>query len=222
MIHTRKLIHISLFSLIFASLIKFSAFLKASFIVGSYTGFFSGVNITTPLAGHFGGMLGSFGVFGLLLGLRFFLTGIKSLHLLAYHIPGLFGSLYWATESIFIRLLVPLACMVAFIAHPVGGQAWFYTLYWLIPISLYFVAHKNIFLHAVSSTFIAHAVGSVIWIYALPMTPAIWIGLIPVVAIERLTFATGMVVVHRVINCCLSTLKDVPVFRGTVVINRSK
>ena len=90
--------------------------------------------------------------------------------------------------------------MVAFIAHPVGAQAWVYSLYWLIPVVLYFLRKESLFLTALGSTFTAHAVGSVIWIYANPMTPQAWLVLIPVVFIERFVFASGMVVAYHGIN----------------------
>jgi hypothetical protein len=50
------------------------------------------------------------------------------------------------------------------------------------------------------STFIAHAVGSTIWIYTVPMTAQMWLGLMPLVAIERLCFATGMVVSYHAVH----------------------
>ena len=209
MMNTRKMVQAVCFSFIFISLIKISSFLKVHLIIGSHTGLFSGVNVMTPLAGLFGGLLGSLGVFSGLFGLRLLFSGIRSFHVLAFHVPGLCASLYWTTESVMIRLVLPLACMLLFIGHPVGSQAWLYSMYWLIPISLYFVPGKSFFFHALSSTFIAHAVGSVIWIYTLPMTSVIWLGLIPVVAVERLTFATGMVVAHRVIEFGINTRKNV-------------
>lgn len=90
--------------------------------------------------------------------------------------------------------------MGAFIVHPVGGAAWAYSLYWLIPVALYMIRKESLFLTALGSTFTAHAVGSVIWIYANPMTPQTWLALIPVVFIERLVFASGMVVAYHAIK----------------------
>lgn len=90
--------------------------------------------------------------------------------------------------------------MGAFMAHPVGAQAWVYSVYWLIPVLLYVIRKKSLFLEALGSTFIAHAVGSVIWIYADPITPHAWLALIPVVFIERLIFASGIVVVFHCIQ----------------------
>lgn len=132
----------------------------------------------------------------------------------------MFAALYWTTRSALLRVALPLACIAAFIVHPVGAQAWPYSLYWLVPVVLYFVNKKHIFFEALGSTFIAHAVGSVIWIYAAPMTPEAWLTLIPVVAIERLTFASGMVIVHRVINVAIDYAKTS--FSGFVFLQPTK
>lgn len=182
------------------SLIKLASLLKVSFIVGSYTALFSATSIVVPLSGAFGGVLGTLAVCGLGLSLKLIISGFISFKYLAYHVPGLFAALYWSSRSSLIRFFVPLVCMAAFIAHPIGGQAWYYSLYWLIPLALYFIKQNNIFLTALGSTLVAHAVGSVIWLYADPMTPELWLALIPLVFIERMVFASGMVVAHAAIS----------------------
>ena len=48
--------------------------------------------------------------------------------------------------------------------------------------------------------FIAHAVGGVFWIFSVNMTTQQWIGLIPVVAIERFSMAVGMSFVYILIK----------------------
>jgi len=167
---------------------------RLSYFFGAHSFYFSGLNVVGPLMG-----IDSLSFLGLsLLLTRRLITGVGHFTLLSYHIPTIFASAYWASSNIFIRLLVPLACMILFIMHPVGYQVPFYTLYWLIPIALYFFAHKNIFVQALGSTFVAHAVGSVLWIYALPTVPAYWYALIPVVAVERLLLCTGMIILHAV------------------------
>jgi len=89
--------------------------------------------------------------------------------------------------------------MVLFIIHPIGRDAFVYSLYWLIPIILFGYSRKTLFLEALGSTFVAHAVGSVIWLYTVPTTAVSWIGLIPIVAVERVFFAIGMVAVYQII-----------------------
>ena len=183
----------------YAAIFKFSGLVKVSFLLGSQMVWFSGVNSVLPLAGAFGGLFGASLVFLMrqLIHLLFFKT--LSLSFLALCIPGFFASLYWSTNNAFIRLLLPLACMGLFVAHPVGAQAFFYSLYWLIPVALYFVPQRSLFLTALGSTFVAHAVGSVIWCYTVPMTAGMWAALMPIVALERTLFALGMVVAHHAI-----------------------
>ena len=55
--------------------------------------------------------------------------------------PMLFALLYFAKKSRWM-LLVPAIAMIAFWAQPEGRQAWYYALYWLIPIAAYFF-HQN-------------------------------------------------------------------------------
>jgi len=153
----------------------------------------------TPLSGAFCGTAGSSIVCAIRLLLAYLVYGLPSLHLLSNHIPGLFAAWCWSTRSVFVHVGVPVLCMLLFMLHPVGMHAFVYALFWLIPIGLFFVPQKNLFLQALASTFVAHAVGSVIWLYTMPMEATIWLGLMPIVIIERLLFAAGMVVMHRVI-----------------------
>lgn len=171
---------------------------KVSFILGSFTMFFSMSNCITPLAGAFAG----FGGATLALALKIsyailFSGGMVSFMRLTDGIPAFFAGYYWACSGLFIRVIVPLSCMVGFIMHPVGSQAWAYTLYWWLPVILYGASVNNLFARALGGTLTAHAVGSVIWIYVNPMNVQMWHALIPIVAIERLFFASGMVVFYK-------------------------
>src|SRR5579872_1836787 len=98
----------------FTGLVSISKLCKLSFIVGSFTAYFSGINVVLPLTGAFAGVSGSFFVGFMLLGMRMVTHGSVPLHFAAYHIPGLFSSWYWACNASIIRLWLPLACMVAF------------------------------------------------------------------------------------------------------------
>lgn len=196
-----------LLGLSFASLAKVSGIFKVSLIIGSYAAFFSATNMITPLAGAYGGGFASMFVFGFALLFRFCAGNLFTFKILAYYIPGLFASLYWAKTDIFFRLLVPIICISVFIIHPVGFYAAPYALYWFIPVFLYFKKQKSVFFHSLCSTFIAHGVGSVIWLYASQTTPMFWLGLIPVVLFERLVFASGMTLVYLCINSVLPIVK---------------
>lgn len=193
-------------AVVFNALIKLGTIAKVSFIVGSQVAFFSLGAICIPLSGAFAGIAGALSVFGMRMGINFFLTAQIPLEFLAYHIPGLFASLYWATSNKIVKVLPAVLCMVLFLAHPVGAQAALYSLFWLIPVYLTLWAPKNLFNTALASTFTAHAVGSVIWMYTVSMTPDQWLMLIPVVIAERLLFAVGMVVMYKVMHKALVTV----------------
>lgn len=119
--------------------------------------------------------------------------------------PMLFAALYFAkyAKGKFIQAAVPLACMALFMLHPIGAQAWFYSLYWLIP-AIVLVLPEHLFLRSLGSTFAAHAIGSIVWLYLIPSTPAFWLALIPVVAFERLMFASGISISYVAFNTLFS------------------
>ncbi|MCI0503912.1 hypothetical protein L0Y65_04335 [Candidatus Micrarchaeota archaeon] len=94
-----------------------------------------------------------------------------------------------------LGIIVPAAAMLAFWLNPVGQQAWFYALYWLIPIAAKFLPDRLV-LRSLGATFTAHAVGSVLFLYTIPTAPALWLALIPVVAVERGAFALGISAGH--------------------------
>lgn len=184
---------------------KAAQIVKVSFMLGSYMMFFSLSNVVTPLSGAFAGLSGS--IFTLILKLAWALFCTGSMVSFAYFanlLPGMFAGFYWASDSLLIRLFVPLLCMALFLVNPAGVSAWWYTLYWLIPVGLHFVSKQTLFSKALGSTFVAHAVGSVIWLYTVPMLTEQWAALMPIVLIERTLFALGMVGVYRVIDWATS------------------
>ena len=61
-------------------------------------------------------------------------------------------------------------------------------------------------LNSLGATFTAHAIGSVAFLYALNLPAAVWIGLIPVVFLERGLFAIGTWASYLVFNSVLSRL----------------
>ena len=172
-------------------------FAKISPIVGASWGFFSVSDVMMPLTGMLG--LG-FSVCAVLarLGSKVLLFNVPITNLV-YYLPGFCAAGYWAYTGALFRLLVPLSCMVLFVAHPVGFAAAPYALYWLIPIAVYWFDNKSVFLQSLASTFVAHAVGSVLWLYSFDMTAQMWLGLIPVVALERLFFASSMTAIYMIV-----------------------
>lgn len=107
-------------------------------------------------------------------------------------LPTYFATLSWSASSqkakVALHVLLPLSCMLLFCLAAEKGS-WPYALYWLIPVFLHFFP-RAVICSALQSTFVAHAVGSVMWVLFVPMASSAWIGLIPVVAIERLAMAS--------------------------------
>jgi len=94
---------------------------------------------------------------------------------------------------------VPLICMIMFILHPEGRQAWFYSLYWLIPMAAIF-AKKSLVFNSLGATFTAHALGSVAFLYAFNLPAEVWIALIPIVFLERALFTGGIALSYVIVN----------------------
>ncbi len=124
--------------------------------------------------------------------------------------PMLFAAIYFAkyARGKFAGAAVSLVCMAAFIAHPIGAQAWIYSLYWLIP-AIALALPSHLFLRSLGSTFTAHSIGSVIWLYAFPSTAAFWLALIPVVAFERFLFASGISISYVALNALFARVEAI-------------
>lgn len=174
--------------------------LKINIFFGAKTAAFSGFALAGPLSLFYAGAgLGTIALVARrLLNVIFF--GASLLGPFAFYVPTMAAGYYFTSRSWLIRLAVPLLCMALFMLHPVGGQAWFYALYWLVPVVLFFVPSRLQFTEALGATFVQHAVGSVLWLYFMPTTAAMWTALMPVVLIERILCATGMVIVMQVVQ----------------------
>lgn len=99
-----------------------------------------------------------------------------------------------------LQFVLPLICVFLFVFHPSAGPAFLYSFYWFIPIILYFIQSKNVFVAAISSTFVAHAVGSILYLYSTNMAAEQWLALIPVVPFERLVAGLGIVFFYGVVK----------------------
>ena len=208
-------------------LLELSSYLNVSSIVGSRRLFFSAINCTGPLIGRFNGL----GAFILVLLRRcFFSTNTVSFVLfnpLLYHIPTLIASTYWYSSSRFVRLGLPIILMGLFIMHPIGHQAFVYSLFWLIPMFIHLLRYQTPFTEALGTTFLAHGVGSVLQLYWAPMSTEYWIALLPLVVIERLLFASGMTLVYYGADWCIKMFsiyeyKAIELPRLPQVFNRLK
>jgi len=209
-----KLFGLEIGSKKFAFILLFSAlsllFYQFNFseIVGSEPkAYFTLFQFIGPIGGGIIGPLG--GALSVLLVevTNFFLTGkVLDPITVVRFFPMLFAALYFGSkrkDSAFIAL----ACLALFWLHPIGNTVWFYALYWVIPLAAAFYKH-NLFARSLGATFTAHSVGSVAFLYAFNLPAEVWIGLIPIVAIERFAFATGISVCYYAVNTVLGAFSS--------------
>lgn len=102
-------------------------------------------------------------------------------------------------------LAVPVLAIITFLAHPIGKQVPYYTLFWLIPLIAYRF-RNNLYMRSLGATFTAHAVGGAAWIWAFNLPATVWQGLIPVVISERLLFAAGIAASFVIVKKVLTVL----------------
>ena len=114
-------------------------------------------------------------------------------------LPMMMAAAYFARKMP-LNVVVPVLAIISFVANPVGREVWYFSLFWTIPIIAYFFQEKYLVARALGATFAAHSVGGALWIWLVPLPAAVWIGLIPVVIMERLLFAAGIIVSYLVLN----------------------
>ncbi len=192
------------FLVVFAALAYIALQIPVFALMGVSGKSFTLFELFGPVAGSFIGLGGVLAV-GVAKVLNAFLTGAPLSPVdLAKMTPMMFAAYYfWRSASRGfsdrLGLVVPAAAMLAFWLHPVGQQAWFYALYWTIPIAAKFLP-EGLLLRSLGSTFTAHCVGSVLFLYTIPTVPELWLALIPVVAVERGVFALGISAGHIVLT----------------------
>lgn len=195
----KKVLKLSLFGLAISLL----SFFKLSFIIGSKTMCFSGINFILPLICAFFNLPVSM----LLICFTLIFKAFLGFGVLTLGLPTMVAALSWSKKvhahkliNFSLNILLPTLCIILFVTHSVAGKAAAYSFYWFIPVVIYFLNSRSIFLTALSSTFLAHAVGSIIWLYSIPMTCEQWNALIPVVAAERLIMACAMTLAFRALK----------------------
>ena len=77
---------------------------------------------------------------------------------------------------------------------PESRGAWYFALFWLIPVACYFFRIAGSLLAPLGATFTAHAVGGALWALFNPLPASLWYSLIPVVARERPLLSFGIVI----------------------------
>lgn len=120
--------------------------------------------------------------------------------------PMLFAVLYFSKKQKW-TLAIPVVAMITFWAHPEGRQAWYFPVYWLIPIVAYFWHDKFVLARALGTTFAAHSVGGALWIWTFNTKAAVWLGVIfPVVWKERGLMAIGITLSYLAFNALFKLL----------------
>ncbi len=206
-IFTKKRIY---FILLFFVLVYFANKVNFSALVGAENQFFTLFQFFGPTAGAFLGPI--FGIAAVFFSqIADFVIKGKEWQLISVlrFLPMLFAVYYFSRGEIkskITKVIIPLACIGLFVLHPIGRQAWIFSLYWFIPVLAVIVPQKwpgQLFFRSFGATFTAHAIGGAIWIYTVPMTAGQWFGLIPVVAYERFLFGIGIAASYVVFNTVL-------------------
>ena len=212
----RKFIFLVIFSVV--GLIAFQ--ISISHIIGS-TQKFTLFELLGPTGGMFlGPLLGAVSAFFVrALNIILFREAIDFLTVLRF-LPMMLAAIYFGLKQKKTAIIFPI-CIALFLLHPVGRQAWLYSLLWLIPLFAT-LGKKRLVLNSLGATFTAHAVGSVIFLYSFSLTPAIWISLIPVVLIERGIFTMGIWASCLVFNTALDKISDLRIAQFLKpLVNRS-
>ncbi|MDO8553843.1 MAG: hypothetical protein Q7S22_03485 [Candidatus Micrarchaeota archaeon] len=131
-----------IFALLFIVLSVIGLRVNFSKLVGAENQFFTLFQFWGPIAGGFLGSLIGVGTVLVAQLLDFFVNG-KQLTILNFVrvLPMLFGAYYFSkAKSSFsdnkFMLTVPLLAMLAFWLTPAGAGAWYFALFWLVPLSV--------------------------------------------------------------------------------------
>lgn len=204
-----------LFVVLFSLLALLGRSINFSALVGAENQFFTLFQFFGPVAGGFlGPALGALAVLGAEAA-HFVLTGkalepLNLLRLAPMVVAAYYFGAYRAALSdprSWVGVVVPVLAIAAFVAHPVGGQVWFFALFWTIPLLVRFLPDwlvAGTFFRSLGATFTAHAVGGALWVWTVPMPAEAWVALIPVVLYERTLFALGITGSYLAFNAVLA------------------
>lgn len=187
--------------------------LPLSPIIGSSHLFFSWSTICAPVVAF---QCGLSWVASFVLCKKLFLA--PSMMVLIHKMPLLCAARAFQKREMWLSVFLPVICMIAFMIHPVGAQAWPYALYWVLPIFFLWLQDTP-WTRALQASFIAHAVGSIIWLYFGAISAQVWLSLIAIVWIERLIIAMGIVVCNEICTSIIvwvSSRKDL-LFKHKVI-----
>ncbi|MFA4830579.1 MAG: hypothetical protein WC862_00445 [Patescibacteria group bacterium] len=199
----KKILFIVLFALVGFGAMK----VPFSQLVGAENLRFSLFDFYGPIAGAFVGSVWGLVTVGLMQLINWTFAGFPvDTGTILRFFPVLFGVLYFAKHQKW-TLAIPVLAMIAFWAHPESRAAWYFALYWTIPLIMYPFHKKFIFARALGTTFTQHAVGGALWVWVFNMKAALWIGLIPVVWKERMLMAIGITITYIVFNYLFSLVQ---------------
>ncbi|MFH0885213.1 MAG: hypothetical protein V1861_05890 [Candidatus Micrarchaeota archaeon] len=186
------------FLALFTALAFIGMQINFSQLVGAQNQFFTLFQFYGPIAGGFLGVYGAFVVFAAQ-AVNLAISG-KSIEMLSLIrlLPMVFAAFFFSQYKRMklddkLSIAIPVIAMVSFWLTPAGLGAWYYALFWTIPVIVKFLPDR-LFLRSLGATFTAHAVGGALWAWTVPMTSAQWAMLVPVTATERLLFAAGIAI----------------------------
>ncbi|MFA6888873.1 MAG: hypothetical protein WC254_05255 [Candidatus Woesearchaeota archaeon] len=206
-----------IFLLLFIAGSLIAARINFSTLVGSTNQTLTLFQFFGPIAGAFlGGIFGIVTVFTSQILNNFLLGKEWTLITVLRLLPMIFAVFYFAyfhNKSKYktaVMIIVPILAIILFNLNEAGRGAWYYSLFWLIPIFAV-VGEKlpgKLFFRSFGATFTAHAIGTIVWVYTVPMTVEQWTALVPVTAYERFAFSIGIAVSFVVVNTLLDVVCD--------------
>ncbi len=213
------------FVFLFVALTLVGMEINFSPIIGMDNQFFTLFQFFGPIAG---GFLGLFGIVVVLFAelINFVLVGKEITVINLFRLtPMLFSFFYFRRNaktkfSDKLSIIIPVLAMLAFWSTPAGLEAWYYALFWTIPIIVKFLPDM-LFLRSLGATFTAHAVGGSLTALIVPtMTAEVWTMLIPITAIERGLFALGITASFVLFTNILSVVDKVWDINKVINIDR--
>lgn len=119
--------------------------------------------------------------------------------------PVLLGVWFFSRHKPSSGIAVSAIGIAAWLLHPVGREAWFYSLLFLVPLAGGFLL--NLAGRSFGAAYSSFVAGQVLWLYLFPTTAADWASWIPVVILERTSFAIGIALSYVAFNTLLSRLQ---------------
>lgn len=184
-------------------------------------------DVFAPISGAFlGSIYGVIAVFAMQ-GVNLFFQGVINIDkgAIIRLFPTLFAVLYFALatksrdKNSYI-LFVPIISIIIFNLHPIGKTVWFYSLFWLMPLIAWPFRERFLLARALGATFTAHSVGGAIWIWVFNLPAAVWVSLIPIVAMERAIFALGISASYILVNNVLAIFKSKKLLTPGISVNK--